>query len=73
MISFFLQVLSVIGLLLSTFAMIITSMVQLVANIPVYLSFLLSAIGVLPTFVTQFAVVGITLTALLFIMGKNEK
>lgn len=73
MISAIQQFLSVIGSLLSTLATMATSIGQVVLNIPVYLSFLISAVGTLPVFIGQFAIVGITLTALLFMIGRNEQ
>lgn len=48
----------------------ISSLVTLIAHIPVYTAFLVSSINVLPAIIIPFAIASVSLGAVLFILGR---
>lgn len=48
----------------------ITSLLSLVAHLPAYLSMITSSLAVLPTIIIPFALAGVAVFAVLFVLGR---
>lgn len=70
MVQIFNSFLTIISSLMSFLIHTITSLVSLIAHVPVYVSFLVASINVLPAIVIPFALASISLGAVLFMLGR---
>lgn len=59
---------SVIGFVIHT----VESLINLIAHIPTYVSFLTVSIGYLPTIIMPFAIASVSLYVVLLILGRNK-
>lgn len=61
-----------IGLLFNFFVNTILGLVNFIGMIPTYVTFITSMISVVPLFAQVFFISGITLTVILFVIGKEQ-
>lgn len=61
-----------IGLLFNFFINTILGLVNFIGMIPTYVTFITSMISVVPLFAQVFFISGITLTVILFVIGKEQ-
>lgn len=71
MIAMLAQTLEVIAALFKGIISLVTSMLQLIAVIPEFLTFILGLVAVAPPFISTFIVVGVTASILFLIIGRN--
>lgn len=64
--------LSSIGLLLTFLWNTLQSLLMFIGMIPEYITYITSLTAVVPSFATAFFVAGISLTVLLFMIGKEQ-
>lgn len=72
MIKLLISIVNVIGALITFVINTIISLVTLLLNIPTYLTFIVSSINLLPTAIIPFAVATVTISVVLFIIGRNK-
>lgn len=72
MINLLKSILDTIGILISLLISIVKSLINFIINIPTYLQFLISLLGVAPTFVYQFAITGLTISIILFLLNRKS-
>ena len=66
------SIIDTIGIVISLLISIIQSLVNFIINIPKYLQFLISLLGVAPTFVYQYAVAGLSISIILFLLNRKS-
>lgn len=65
------QILDVIGYILNGILSFIQSFVTVITMLPQFLVFITSLIGVSPSFITSFMVVGVTASIIFLILGRS--
>lgn len=68
---FFGGLFDIVSTLLNLIITTITSLVQLIINIPTYITLLVSSVNVLPGFIIPFALAFISLIVIQYIIGKR--
>lgn len=68
---FFGGIFDIISTLLNLVITTITSLVQLIINIPTYVTLLITSVNVLPSFIIPFALAFISLVVVQYIVGKR--
>lgn len=66
------SLLSSIGLLLTFLWNTLQSLIMFIGMIPEYITYITSLIAVIPSFATAFFIAGISLTVILFMVGRME-
>lgn len=72
MINILKNILETITLLINLLLSIITALINFIINIPKYLNLLISLLGIAPTFVYSFAILGLTLNIILFMINRKS-
>ena len=66
------QIIDVISFLINGLLMIIQSLINLITSIPGYVAFLGGVVLSMPAFITTFVMAGISVTLLLFLLGRHS-